>query len=234
MKLGTVLFAALVATCFATEHAELKLLKYIERQTVDPAALPPRPDQTTPIKVSYGLSITYIRELVDSGKGYADLTLSSWDNMKWTDPRLTWSPEEFGGLTKISIPASRIWTPDMYHYLTLGHEQKVDHESLAVVMNSGDVLLIPPSQRSTRCRTIQDGKYECKFSLGSWTHDGFSVDLDFWEDKKEMLLDHFEEDLSAYFIESNTAVYERKIYECCPEPYPTITYTIVLCDKKSK
>jgi Neurotransmitter-gated ion-channel ligand binding domain len=46
-----------------------------------------------------------------------------WVQMRWSDPRLTWNPEEFGNVTKTWFwiengmaggEVSEIWTPDMY------------------------------------------------------------------------------------------------------------------------
>ena len=33
----------------------------------------------------------------------------------WTDERLTWGPDAYGGVEKISIPPSYIWTPDFQY-----------------------------------------------------------------------------------------------------------------------
>jgi len=34
----------------------------------------------------------------------------------WKDQRLVWSPEEYGGLSKLLVPKRFVWTPDMMQY----------------------------------------------------------------------------------------------------------------------
>jgi len=34
----------------------------------------------------------------------------------WKDERLEWSPEEYGGLSKLNVPKRYVWTPDMMQY----------------------------------------------------------------------------------------------------------------------
>jgi len=32
---------------------------------------------------------------------------------KWTDYRLAWNASQFGGVDKMHVPASTLWTPDI-------------------------------------------------------------------------------------------------------------------------
>jgi len=34
----------------------------------------------------------------------------------WTDERLEWSPDEYGGLGSLQVPAKFVWTPDMREF----------------------------------------------------------------------------------------------------------------------
>jgi len=34
----------------------------------------------------------------------------------WKDALLNWNPEDFGGVNKVRVPASSIWTPDIVLY----------------------------------------------------------------------------------------------------------------------
>lgn len=38
----------------------------------------------------------------------------------WTDPHLTWNSSEYGGLTRLRIPSSRVWVPDIVLYNRCG------------------------------------------------------------------------------------------------------------------
>ena len=63
----------------------------------------------------------------------------------------------------------------------------------------------------------------CKFKIGSWTYDGFSVDVI----PEKFTLDVSKSPSSPEWVLLSTLV-EKNIqtYPCCPEPYPDITYTI--------
>ena len=61
-----------------------------------------------------------------------------------------------------------------------------DENSLTVVYNSGDVLWIPHVELKVTCHRWETDQYDnawhCPFKFGSWTWDGFQVDLDFYGD----------------------------------------------------
>lgn len=35
---------------------------------------------------------------------------------KWTDPRLSWDPDLFGGLHQVVVPRSALWLPKLFIY----------------------------------------------------------------------------------------------------------------------
>lgn len=63
---------------------------------------------------------------------------------------------------------------------------------------------------------------------GSWTYDGFQLDL-------KLRLDHG--DLSKYIVSGEwdligmPAVRNVEYYTCCIEPYPDLTYTVIIARK---
>uniref|UniRef100_T1KI33 Neurotransmitter-gated ion-channel ligand-binding domain-containing protein n=1 Tax=Tetranychus urticae TaxID=32264 RepID=T1KI33_TETUR len=44
------------------------------------------------------------------------LVSNIWLQMSWTDVNLTWNSSDYGGLTSLRIPSSRIWKPDLLLY----------------------------------------------------------------------------------------------------------------------
>ena len=73
---------------------------------------------------------------------------SKWLEMMWTDPRLAWTPEEFGGMETIQINAKHIWIPDITTYNTISEMKPImngfEELSNVVVRSNGMVIFIPP------------------------------------------------------------------------------------------
>jgi len=73
----------------------------------------------------------------------------------WTDTRMTWTPSEYDGIKKISLPMKMIWTPDMTHYY--GNHDMVMREHVNVVItNEGMVTWMPMTTYRMRCNMTTD------------------------------------------------------------------------------
>ncbi len=102
---------------------------------------------------------------------------------------------------------------------------------MCVVSSDGTVLYIAVARTKSTCtvdiRLFPFDTQYCHLKFGSWTYDGFKVDLDFYDGLEEV-------DVSDY-IESNQwglvghpAVKNVKYYPCCQEPYPDLTFSLKL------
>jgi hypothetical protein len=40
---------------------------------------------------------------------YQELVSTVWMEMSWVDQRLRWDPTEFGNITEITLPVSKLW-----------------------------------------------------------------------------------------------------------------------------
>ncbi|CAH8627835.1 unnamed protein product [Heterobilharzia americana] len=65
---------------------------------------------TNPVHVD----ITYnVVQILGFSQAEETLSISGWFTMRWTDPRLTWSPEEFSDIQEVSLPTTNLWIPDV-------------------------------------------------------------------------------------------------------------------------
>lgn len=68
-------------------------------------------------------------------------------------------------------------------------------------------------------------KQVCDLKIGSWTYNGERIDI---------LPNRHKFDLTQYIVNSEWYMVDVKVkkntnyYPCCPQPYPTLTYTVVL------
>ncbi|PRD20941.1 UNVERIFIED_CONTAM: Neuronal acetylcholine receptor subunit alpha-7 [Trichonephila clavipes] len=109
-------------------------------------------------------------------------------------------------------------------------DEKIDSTfpTNVVVRNNGSCTYIPPGIFKSTCKIditwfpFDDQKCEMKF--GSWTYDGFQLDL--------RLASEDGGDLTTYITNGEwiliglPGVRNEIFYACCPEPYVDITFTI--------
>jgi nicotinic acetylcholine receptor len=44
------------------------------------------------------------------------MTTNLWIEQLWNDYKLTWNPEEYGGVDILHVPSRHIWLPDIVLY----------------------------------------------------------------------------------------------------------------------
>ena len=67
----------------------------------------------------------------------------------------------------------------------------------------------------------------CSLMFGSWAYDGFKMDVNFYDEKASIDLKEYVESNGWNIIE-NYAQKNIKYYPCCEEPYPDLTFYLVL------
>ncbi|XP_054711411.1 neuronal acetylcholine receptor subunit alpha-7-like [Uloborus diversus] len=151
-----------------------------------------------------------------------------WLKLEWVDVNLRWNASEFGGIQDLRIPPHKIWKPDVLMYNSADEKIDSTFPTNVVVRNNGSCTYIPPGIFKSTCKIditwfpFDDQKCEMKF--GSWTYDGFQLDL--------RLASEEGGDLSTYITNGEwiliglPGVRNEIFYACCPEPYVDITFTI--------
>ncbi|CAD5126840.1 DgyrCDS14871 [Dimorphilus gyrociliatus] len=169
--------------------------------------------------VSLGLSLTDVTE-VDGEL----ITFNVWQRMSWEDFRLRWSVEDYK-VTSLHVPINMIWSPDIILYNQARKDINLA-DVLAIVKHNGNILYISPKLITVRCPLDKKrGEYHCNFKYASWTYHGNQIDVNFYNDMKNI---DFSEYYGKYRIIKNTGRRNVKQYACCEETYPDITFTIIL------
>ncbi|VDM76408.1 unnamed protein product [Strongylus vulgaris] len=99
----------------------------------------------------------------------------------WYDHRLSWNPEEYGGVRHFHLPGEMIWLPDIILYNNAHGSPWVSVITKAEVYHDGRVTWIPPVVYHSFC-TINIEWYpydiqQCELKFGSWTYSGTQLDL---------------------------------------------------------
>jgi len=174
-----------------------------------------------PVMVKFGLNVLDIFDM-DLESGYGKFLI--WENMEWSDDRLGWDPKEYG-VHSLSIDPNLLWVPDITLYKSKISDDKMV-VTKAVLFQSGVITWIPITERAVPCvkNETLHGEIVCTFRYGSWTMDGLKVDpqptYGFNSDNFATIL--------PYNIEEATNKRNVMKYDCCPEPYIDLEFTLRL------
>ncbi|XP_053384045.1 neuronal acetylcholine receptor subunit alpha-10-like [Mercenaria mercenaria] len=130
-----------------------------------------------PIVVSHHL---FIRRVAALENGV--LTLETYEDMRWTDPRLKWDPKKYN-INMFNLPSRLIWQPDVM--LVNSADRYTGHtfgDMLAIVKSDGNVLTIPPKVTKAFCQFDESSVFEkneviCTLTYMSWTHHLRDLDI---------------------------------------------------------
>ncbi|GIY00583.1 acetylcholine receptor subunit alpha-like 1 [Caerostris darwini] len=92
---------------------------------------------------------------------------------------MRWDPDDYGGVTKLHVPAELIWLPDIVLYNNADGNYEVTIMTKAILHFDGMVHWKPPAIYKSSC--LMDVEYfpfdeqTCFMKFGSWTYDGYTV-----------------------------------------------------------
>lgn len=107
---------------------------------------------------------------------------------------------------------------------------KEQRDVMVVVDYTGKVIWIPPAIYKSTCKIdIKNFPFDqqaCKLKFGSWTYDGYKLDIQFFENKSEVNIDDYTPS-NEWVIVARPARRNVKYYPCCVEPYPDLTFFLL-------
>ncbi|KAH1168750.1 neuronal acetylcholine receptor subunit beta-3 [Mauremys mutica] len=130
------------------------------------------------IKVLFGLKIS---QLVDVDEKNQLMTTNVWLKQEWTDHKLCWNPEDYGGITAIRVPSESLWLPDIVLFENADGRFEGSLMTKVIVKYNGLVTWTPPASYKSSCTMdvtfFPFDRQNCSMKFGSWTYDGNMVDL---------------------------------------------------------
>merc|ERR1711934_895661 len=189
-----------------------------------------------------------LSQLIDVNLRNQIMTTNLWVEQFWFDYKMRWDPAEYGGVDMLHVPSDHIWRPDIVLYNNADGNFEVTLSTKATLYNSGRVEWKPPAIYHSSCE--MDVEYfpfdeqTCVMKFGSWTYDGFQVDLRHQEEECTNYKEHecteynpivsIGVDLSEFYMSVEwdilavPAIRNVKFYTCCDEPYLDITFNITM------
>ncbi|XP_043240585.1 acetylcholine receptor subunit alpha-type acr-16-like isoform X8 [Amphibalanus amphitrite] len=138
----------------------------------------PVANESEPLVVSFGLTL---QQIIDVDEKNQLLITNVWLNLEWNDVNLRWNASEYGGVQDLRIPPKNIWKPDVLMYNSADEKFDSTYPTNVVLKNNGSCLYVPPGIFKSTCKIditwFPFDDQECKMKFGSWTYDGWQLDL---------------------------------------------------------
>ena len=182
-----------------------------------------------PININLGISL---RSLLDVSEITGTYDMNIWLRHWWKDERLSWNPDEYeiSSTTLFSNPEfdNSAWVPDIKLINTAEKPlENLDTPDI-IVYNTGDVIWSRPGTVKATCSyDLNSFPYDvqtCNLVFSSWSYSGLILNLSHKPVDSCFDLSDMKEHKS-WTIKDVSCNTDAKIYNCCPEPYPFVTFT---------
>ncbi|XP_067161099.1 neuronal acetylcholine receptor subunit alpha-10-like [Apteryx mantelli] len=187
-----------------------------------------RPVEDTDRALNVTLQIT-LSQIIDMDERNQVLTAYLWVRQAWLDAFLTWDKDAYDGIDSIRVPSSYVWRPDIVLYNKADDQLSGSVETNVVLRSDGQIMWDSPAITKSSCKVDVsffpfDGQ-QCRLTFGSWTYNGNQIDLHNRLDTGD--LTDFVENVE-WEVLGMPATRNVITYGCCSEPYPDVTYTLLL------
>uniref|UniRef100_A0A3Q3JH05 Neurotransmitter-gated ion-channel ligand-binding domain-containing protein n=1 Tax=Monopterus albus TaxID=43700 RepID=A0A3Q3JH05_MONAL len=146
---------------------------------------------------------------------------------QWKDVNLQWNPEDYGGITRIRVPSTDIWRPDLVLYNNADGDFAIVHETKVLLEYTGMITWKPPAIFKSYCEIIvlhfPFDLQNCSMKLGTWTYDGNLVVVNPDSDRPD--LSHFMES-GEWVMKDFRGWKHRVVYYSCDSGRMTMTQHI--------
>ncbi|KAM6924083.1 neuronal acetylcholine receptor subunit alpha-9-II [Xenentodon cancila] len=232
LKMITVILLAVllpeVVHCAAGHYAQKLLNDLMENYS---SALRPVEDTDRALNVTLQITLSQIKDMDERNQV---LIAYLWIRQTWHDAYLKWNKEDYDGLEVIHIPSSLVWRPDLVLYNKADDDFSGPMDTNVRLRYNGEITWDAPAITKSSC--VVDVSYfpfdsqECNLTFGSWTYNGNQVDIIMGMDSGD--LSDFVENVE-WECHGMPATKNVIMYGCCSDPYPDITYTVLLQRRSS-
>ncbi|XP_041649716.1 neuronal acetylcholine receptor subunit alpha-7-like isoform X2 [Cheilinus undulatus] len=177
--------------------------------------------QTLTVQFSFTLM-----QVMDVDEKNQIITTNAWLQM-WYDHYLQWNQSEYPGVKNLRFTPDQVWTPDILLYNSAHDKFDATFKTNVLVNSSGFCEYLPPGIFISTCnvdvRWFPFDIQRCELKFGSWTFDGWLLDIQMKE-----------ADVSGYMPNGEWDLLEvpggrhEVFYDCCAEPYPDVTFVVTL------
>ncbi|XP_038567315.1 neuronal acetylcholine receptor subunit alpha-7-like isoform X5 [Micropterus salmoides] len=168
-----------------------------------------------------------LMQVMDVDEKNQIITTNAWLQMQWYDHYLQWNQSEYPGVKNLRFTPDQVWTPDILLYNSAHDKFDATYKTNVLVNSSGFCEYLPPGIFISTCnvdvRWFPFDIQRCELKFGSWTFDGWLLDIQMKEADVSGYMPNGEWDL----VEVPGGRHEV-FYDCCAEPYPDVTFVVTL------
>ncbi|TKR78147.1 hypothetical protein L596_019002 [Steinernema carpocapsae] len=183
---------------------------------------------STVVNIFMGLTLTHIFNIDERNQV---LALNVWVEQSWRDERITWDPEGYGNISKLTLPTQYVWTPDIVLYNNARDFSRGFVDTNLHILNTGDMQWAPPAKIYSICKLDVtyfpfDDQF-CILEFGSWIYDRSQLDVQIverFDGKAPFTKDSFTENGEWEIVSNRT----RKVLRGRQSVYPTIVFEMHL------
>ncbi|KAM7373348.1 hypothetical protein PAMP_008207 [Pampus punctatissimus] len=150
-----------------------------------------------------------------------------WLRMSWFDHYLQWNQSEHPGVKNLRFTTDQVWTPDILLYNSADDDFDSTFKTNVLVNSSGYAEYLPPGIFMSTCnvdvRWFPFDIQKCELKFGSWTYDGWLLDLQMNNADISSYMPNGEWDLIGV-----PGTRSEAFYDCCKEPYPDVTFVVTI------
>jgi len=177
-----------------------------------------------PVQLTFGASLCSIVGVDEKNEM---LHTNMWLNYQWFDYKMKWNVTEYGGVKSIRLPSSMIWTPDILMYNSADEDIDSKFPTNVVIDNTGSMSWIPLGLFISSCpldiKWFPFDDQLCIMKFGSWTYDASKINMSTASDEMDM---SYYTTSGEWDLIANPAKRNSIRYDCCPEEYVDVTFTI--------
>uniref|UniRef100_A0A4W5JIT0 Uncharacterized protein n=1 Tax=Hucho hucho TaxID=62062 RepID=A0A4W5JIT0_9TELE len=183
----------------------------------------PVANDSLPLTVRFSYTLLQVMNVDEKNQ---ILTTNAWLQMQWFDHYLQWNQSEYPGVKTLRFTTDQVWIPDILLYNSAHDKFDSTFKSYVLVNSSGFCEYLPPGKYFQQCVDVRWFPFDvqhCELKFGSWTFDGWLLDLQMQE-----------ADLSGYMSNGEWELLgvpgdrHEIFYECCTEPYSDVTFVMTL------
>ncbi|XP_058446829.1 neuronal acetylcholine receptor subunit alpha-7 isoform X2 [Malaya genurostris] len=185
----------------------------------------PVANESESLEVKFGLTL---QQIIDVDEKNQLLITNIWLSLEWNDYNLRWNDSDYGGVRDLRITPNKLWKPDVLMYNSADEGFDGTYHTNIVVKHNGSCLYVPPGIFKSTCKIditwFPFDDQHCEMKFGSWTYDGNQLDLVLNSDDGGDLSDFITN--GEWYLIGMPGKKNTITYQCCPEPYVDITFTI--------
>uniref|UniRef100_A0A8C5SZF2 Cholinergic receptor nicotinic delta subunit n=1 Tax=Laticauda laticaudata TaxID=8630 RepID=A0A8C5SZF2_LATLA len=146
--LQLVLFCTLSLPGVLGVNMEEQLINLLFTERQYDRKLRPVVSKNDTVKIELSLTLSNLLSLKEEDE---TLTTNVWLEQSWTDYRLQWNKEEYGGITVLRLRPEMLWLPDIVLENNNDGNFEITYSSNILVNSDGGVYWLPPSIFRTAC-----------------------------------------------------------------------------------